>query len=92
MEDRLLPLNNDVESEQLPGDKQGNNVSENIVPDTNNSNKHLEDKVQSHRSKETITTCDTDLVSRVSSDQISSNETMPEVKFYSIFQQIFIDP
>ena len=83
MEDRLLSLNSDVDSDQFPCDKEGNNASKNVLSDKFYSYCYLEDKALSHRSKETITTSDTDLVSRVSSDQISANETMPEVKIYS---------
>ena len=90
MEDRLLSLNDDVDCDQFRCDKQGNNTSENVFSYKTNSYSYLEDKDPSHRSKETITTSDTDLVSRVSSDQISTNETMPEVKIYSKFQCIIL--
>ena len=79
MEDRLLPLSNDVESEPSPDIDDDNNVTKNSVSNISNSidsfNRHNPSGISEH----TITTCDSDLVSKISSDPNSTNEIMPEV-------------
>ena len=80
MEDRLLPLNNDVESENLPEVNHDNNISEYSLLYKSNSTDCFEYQNPSGASEHTIITCESDLVSRISSDQTSTNKTMPEVR------------
>ena len=80
MEDRLLPLHNDVESEHFPEVNNGNNVSEKSVSSKSSSIDCFKYKNPSDVSEDTIIACDSELVSRVSSDQTSTNKKMPEVR------------
>ena len=80
MEDRLLPLNNQVHSEHFSG---SNRVT--ITTNRRNSRNNQGNKDSSDISVNTKLTCDTDLVSRISSDQTSTSETMTEVKIINLF-------
>ena len=82
MEDRLLPLNNDVESEHLPEVNYGNNVSEHSVSSKSSSIDCFKYKNPAGVSEDTIIACDSDSVFRISSDQTSTNKTMAEVRLY----------
>ena len=74
MKDRLLPLNNHVNSEHFSGSKKVT-----ISTDRRNSRNNIGNKDSSDIGVNIKPTCDTDLVSRISSDQTSTSETMTEV-------------
>ena len=80
MEDRLLPLNNDVESEHFSEVNHGNNASVHSVSNQSSSIDSCEYKNPSGISEDTIIACDSELVSRTSSDRTSTNKIMPEVR------------
>ena len=75
MEDRLLPLKNQVNTEHFSEIQQVT-----LSTDRRKSGNNLGNKDSSNISVNTKLTCDTDLVSRISSDQTSTSETMTEVK------------
>ena len=83
MEDRLLPLNNQINSEHFSGSEQVT-----ITTEKSNSHNNLGSKDSSDISVNTKLTCDIDLVSRISSDQTSTSETMIEVKISDLIISI----
>ena len=79
MENRLLPLNDQINAEHFSGSEQVT-----ISTDRRKSRNNLGNKESSDISVDTKLTCDTDLVSRIFSDQSSTSETMTEVKIFHL--------